>query len=461
MTSEPANGIGSYDPRTWKLRTFHDHRQNFLECRDTPRDYLERCLEVIERLETEVKAWAYLNIDAARKAADESTERYKAGKPLSLVDGMPIGIKDLIETADMPTEYNSDLFRGNQPIRDAASVYFLRKGGAIIIGKTVTITFGGGDPAETRNPFDLRRTPGGSSSGTCAGVGSTMIPCGLGTHGRGSTIRPSSFCGVYGLKGTFGALNRQGTYSAAETMDHLGVIAGSLEDMWIVARYISENAGGDPGHPGLYGGRLPPTPRKPERLIVLETAGWEETDSQTKQEFNKVLTQLENSGIELYRRSDDPAIEAYETETGQSPEMWRQLYRFEMRFPMYQYLDYDADKIPPRLKKGVEEGRGLTQAEYRQALVKRENWRHMHDELANRCDGMITLASPGPGPIGMDQGSAIYNEASSIIGMPAISLPLLKVDGMPTGVQLQGMRHRDEALVAAARWIASNILDHN
>lgn len=136
-----------------------------------------------------------------------------------------------------------DLFRGNQPIRDAASVYFLRKGGAIIIGKTVTITFGGGDPAETRNPFDLRRTPGGSSSGTCAGVGSTMIPCGLGTHGRGSTIRPSSFCGVYGLKGTFGALNRQGTYSAAETMDHLGVIdlaicfhAGNnsflLEDMY-------------------------------------------------------------------------------------------------------------------------------------------------------------------------------------------------------------------------------------
>ena len=116
MTSEPANGIGSYDPRTWKLRTFHDHRQNFLEGRDTPRDYLERCLEIIERLETEVKAWAYLNTDAARKAADESTERYKAGKPLSLVDGMPIGIKDLIETADMPTEYNSDLFRGNQPI---------------------------------------------------------------------------------------------------------------------------------------------------------------------------------------------------------------------------------------------------------------------------------------------------------------------------------------------------------
>jgi len=458
MTIEPAKGIGDYDPKTWELRSFHDHRQKFLDGGDTPRDYLERCLEVIDRLEPEVKAWAYLNTEPARKAADEATKRYKDGKPLSLVDGMPIGIKDLIETADMPTEYNSDLFRGNQPIRDAASVYFLRKGGAVILGKTVTITFGGGDPAETRNPFDLRRTPGGSSSGTCAGVGSTMIPCGLGTHGRGSTIRPSSFCGVYGLKGTFGALNRQGSYSAAETMDHLGVIAGSLEDMWIVARYISEHAGGDPGHPGLYGGRLPPAPRKPERLIVLETAGWAETDDETREQFNGVLKQLEAAGVELFTRKDDPAIETYETETARSPEMWRNLYRFEMRFPMYQYLDYDADRIPPRLKKGVEEGRGLTQEEYRQALVRREHWRNMHDELANRCDGMITLASPGPGPIGMDQGSAIYNEASSIIGMPALSLPLLKVEDMPTGVQLQGMRHRDEALVAVARWMCPQIL---
>jgi Asp-tRNA(Asn)/Glu-tRNA(Gln) amidotransferase A subunit family amidase len=458
MSMEPATGIGDYDPQNWELRTFFDYRQKFLDGEDSPRDYLERCLEVIDRLEPQVKAWAYLNTEPARRSADEASERYKHGRPLSLVDGMPIGIKDLIETADMPTEYNSDLFRGNQPIRDAASVYFLRKGGAVILGKTVTITFGGGDPAETRNPFDLRRTPGGSSSGTCAGVGSTMIPCGLGTHGRGSTIRPSSFCGVYGLKGTFGALNRQGSYSAAETMDHLGVIAGSLQDMWIVARYISEHAGGDPGHPGLYGGRLPPAARKPERLIVLETAGWSETDDETKEKFNLLLQKLQSSGIELYRRNDDPAIESYERETSNSPEMWRQLYRFEMRFPMYQYLDYDSDRIPPRLKMGVEEGRGLTQAEYRQALVRREYWRTMHDELANRCDGMITLSSPGPGPIGMDQGSAIYNEASSIIGMPAVSLPLLHVENMPTGVQLQGMRHRDEALVAAASWIVPHIL---
>jgi len=458
MAPDSAAGIGTYDPKSYELLTFHNRREQFLTGDDTPRNYLERCLAVIEACEGEVKAWAFLNTERAREMADASTKRYAEGRPLSLVDGMPIGIKDLIETCDMPTEYNCDLFRGNQPIRDAASVYYLRKGGAVLLGKTVTVTLGGGDPAVTRNPFDTRRTPGGSSAGSCAAVGAAMIPGALGTHARGSTIRPSSFCGVYGLKATFGALNRQGGFSAAESMDHLGIIAGSIEDMWIVAQYISEHAGGDPGHPGLYGGRTPPPAHMPQRLIRLETAGWAATDEESRDAFDDLVARLEAAGVEIFTRADDPAIEAYEQETGHSPELWRQLYRFEMRWPMYQYLDYDADKIPPRLKAGVQEGAGLTQAEYRAALVRRAHWRNMHDELAARCDGFITLSSPGPAPIGMDQGSAIYNECSSIIGMPAISLPLLAVDDVPLGVQIQGRTHCDEALTAVGRWISQEVL---
>ena len=458
MPAEAATGIGPYDPGAYRLLSFHDRREKFLAGEDTPRAYLERCLEAIARCDDQVQAWQYLNIEGARKAADAASRRYAEGRPLSAVDGMPIGIKDLIETVDMPTEYNCDLFKGNQPIRDAISVYYLRKGGAVLLGKTVTVTLGGGDPSKTRNPFDLRRTPGGSSSGSCAAVGAAMIPGALGTHARGSTIRPSSFCGVYGLKATFGALNRQGSYSAAHSMDHLGVNAGSIEDMWIMARYISEHAGGDPGYPGLYGGRQPPAPRKPERLIVLETAGWAATDEASKAAFGDLIRGVEKAGVAVYRRADDPAIEAYERETANSPELWRQLYRFEMRWPMYQYLDYDADGIPPRLKAGVQEGMGLTQEEYRAALVRRVHWRTMHDELANRCDAMVTLSSPGPAPIGMDQGSAIYNEASSIVGMPAISLPLLAVEDAPLGVQLQGQSHRDEALTAVGRWLSAHAL---
>jgi len=458
MATEAAPGIGAYDPKSYQLLSFHDQREKFLTGEDTPRNYLERCLEKIASCEEEVKAWAYLNADPARAAADASTARYAASKPLSVVDGMPLGIKDLIETVDMPTEYNCELFKGNQPIRDAASVYFLRKGGAIILGKTVTVTLGGGDPSKSRNPFDTRRTPGGSSSGSCAAIGAAMIPAALGTHARGSTIRPASFCGAYGLKATFGALNRQGGFSAAASMDHLGVIAGSIEDMWIVARYISEHAGGDPGYPGMYGSATPPPARKPERLIFLEGAGWEATDEASQEAFRGAIRELEAGGVEIYTRKDDAAIEAYEAETSQSPELWRQLYRFEMRWPMYQYLDYDSDKIPPRLKAGVQEGAGLTQSEYRAALVRRAHWRNMHDELCGRSDGFITLSSPGPGPIGIDQGSAIYNESSSIIGMPAISLPLLRVEEMPLGVQIQGAMDHDEELTAVGRWISQELL---
>ena len=259
----PDAASAGYDPKAYRLLSFHDAVSQFRDGTDTPRAYLERCLAVIAARDADIKAFAFLNADAARKAADAATERHRLNRPLSLVDGMPIGIKDLMETADMPTEYGCELFRGNQPIRDAAGVYALRKGGAVLVGKTVTVCLGGGDPSPTRNPFDTRRTPGGSSSGSAASVAARMLPVGLGTHARGSTIRPASFCGVFAIKPTFGAINRQGVFSAAHSMDHFGILAGSLSDMWIVARYTSEHAGGDPGHPGLYGGALPPAPHRP------------------------------------------------------------------------------------------------------------------------------------------------------------------------------------------------------
>ena len=437
MPPDSVAAAPAYDPAIWRLRTFHDAVPRFLDGDDTPRDYLERCLDDIGARENEVMAFAFLNADGAREQADAATARYRAGRVLSPVDGLPIGIKDLIETRDMPTEFGSELFAGHRPIRDAAVVAALRAGGAVLVGKTVTVTFGGGDPAKTRNPFDTSRTPGGSSAGTAATVGGAMLPAGLGTHARGSTIRPASFCGAFALKPTFGAINRQGVFSAADSMDHLGTFAGSLSDMWIIARHMAGTAGGDPGHPGLYGGARAPTPAKPARLIRLETAGWAQTDDSAKQAFKDFLAALADDGIEIFGRDDDPTIAAYEDELAAMPRLWMQLYRFEMRWPLLQYRDHDRSKIPPRLLRGLDEGEGLTQEQYRAALVKREYVRGLHEELAARVDGFITLSSPGPAPKGMDQGSAVFNESSSVLGVPAISLPLLAADGMPLGVQLQ------------------------
>ncbi len=445
---------GKYDARTHRMMTFHDKVGGFLGGQDTPRAYLERCIERIEAVDAPIKAWAWLDLGSARKRADQSTARYKAGRPLSPVDGMPIGIKDLIETCDMPTEYGSDLFRGNRPIRDAAVVYFMKKGGAVPVGKNVTVCLGGGDPSVTRNPFDTRRTPGGSSSGSCAAVAASMVPMSFGTHARGSTIRPASFCGTYALKGTFGAINRQGVYSAAHSMDHLGIIAASLSDMWIAARYSARHAGGDPGCPGLYGGDAPPAPRKPRRLIRLDTAGWAATPEPVKALFEARVKALQADGVEIYSRKDDPGIEVYEQLHARSPQLWAALYRFEMRWPLFQYRDYDQTKLPPRLLAGLSEGDNTSQESYRAALVDREHFKVAHDELAKRCDGFITLSSPGPGPIGMDQGSAVFNEASSILGAPAINLPLFTHEDVPVGMQLLGPLHGDEGITAVGRWIS-------
>ena len=281
-----------------------------------------------------------------------------------------------------------------------------------------------------------------------------MLPVALGTHARGSTIRPASFCGTYALKPTFGAINRQGSFSMAYSMDHLGVFAGTLSDMWTTARFIVQEAGGDPGYPGLDGALCPPPPRKPTRLIRLDTAGWPAAEPAAKAALEAYLLRLADAGVEIVTRRDDAAIEAYEAALAGMPQLWTNLYRFEMHWPMLQYRERHADKLPPRLLKGIEDGAHITQETYRAALIEREQLRAMHDELAQRADGFITLSSPGPGPIGMDQGSAIFNEASSVLGAPAINLPLLAVDAAPLGVQLLGRWHGDERLTAIARWLA-------
>lgn len=199
----------------------------------------------------------------------------EAARPLSAIDGMPVGIKDLFETRDMPTEMGSPLFKGNNPGRDTAHVRALREAGAVVLGKTVTTELGMSHPGPTTNPFDPTRTPGGSSSGSAAAVGAGMVPAAIGSQVVGSVIRPASFCANWAIKPTIGALNRGERQGLSHS--HLGVHAGSAQDMWQVAIEIALRAGGDPGQPGLYGASVPPAPARPGRLVVLHGEGWAKT----------------------------------------------------------------------------------------------------------------------------------------------------------------------------------------
>ena len=232
----------------------------------------------------------------------DSTARWRAGKPLSAIDGMPVGIKDIIETVDMPTEMGSPLFAGWRSEKDAACVRALRDAGAVILGKTVTTEFAASEPRGTRNPWNIAHTPGGSSSGSAASVAAGIVSAALGTQVISSTVRPASYCGCVGFKPTVNALNRQGSHDY-QSQSCTGILGASLEDVWQVAHEIVARVGGDAGTPGLQGPDKAPAAKKPRSLAVLETAGWDAASAGAK----ACLARLRGAAEIGRRRNPHPA----------------------------------------------------------------------------------------------------------------------------------------------------------
>jgi Asp-tRNA(Asn)/Glu-tRNA(Gln) amidotransferase A subunit family amidase len=436
---------------------FFKARERFVEGGDTPSDYLERCIATIEARDGDVRAFVTLGLDNARRAAEESTRRYRAGQPLSAVDGMPIGVKDIMDTADLPTQMGNAIYKGWQPRWDAACVHAMRSGGAIVVGKTVTTAFAGGETNETRNPLDLTRTPGGSSSGSAAAVGAGMVPVALGTQTQGSALRPAGFCGAFGFKPTHAALTMQGVHPISITHDHLGVIAGSLEDLWGVASQIALASGGMPGAVGLDGASetLPP-PRRPPKLIVMHTKAWNtEVDAHTRVSFSALCSALRSREVKLVTSRDDAKFAAFEDEFfGPFAERSVDISAYEMKWPYEQYLAKHADLLEPRQKQRLARAREITPQIYADRLADKAAMKARAREVMDDADAILTLSSSGPAPVGHGHtGSRAYLLFASFLHLPAFSLPLLESQGMPVGAQLIGHAGRDGDLCAVARWI--------
>ncbi len=448
----------SYDPRNPDLRGFHDSIPAFVDGGDTPRAYLERCLETIEAREPEVKAFVVTNIEGAREAADRSSDRYRRNRPLSAVDGMPVCIKDLYETVDMPTQMNSPVYEGWQSIRDAAHVYALRKGGAGIVGKTVTTEFGQATPGPTRNPFDPARTPGGSSSGTAAAVGAGMVPAGSGSQVRGSIQRPAGYCGNYALKPTFGALNRGGGHSMSPSQSVLGVHAGSLEDCWRTAFHISATVGGDPGQPGLFGRPELEQAVRPRRLARLETRAWPDTEDETREAFERFVSDVAGKGVEIVTRQDDERLDALETALLTIPGFMFDIFAYEMRWPTWGYRDMEGGLLSAAVLERLTRGEQISPEDYRDRLAMREALRRAFAALDGAFDGYLTLSAIGPPPVGMAVGDPVYGDVSSCLGAPAWNLPLLANRGLPMGIQLLGHPHQDYDLALRGSWLVESFL---
>ena len=456
----------SYDPREFKPLTFHDVVPRLRDGTDSPRAYLERCIETIRSREPVVKAFVVLNEEGARAAADASSARWKAGRPLSQIDGMPVAIKDLLETKDMPTQLGCEATRGNFPKRDNAAVWALRQAGALVFGKTVTAELGGSEPGPTTNPFDPACTPGGSSSGSAAAVAARMVPAAIGTQVGGSIIRPAAFCGNVALKPTQGAINR-GERQATSMSSH-GVHAGCIEDVWPVAIEIARRAGGDRGCPGLFGPATTPEATKPQRLIVLESAGWRTLDGKTRSAFEGLIERMRSAGIAILRRSDHPYIESLENALAGAAEICNAITGWENRWYQRNLLDEHPQGLSARAKASLARSEALTVDDYRAALCERACAQQRHEALAPLADAVIMLSCPGPAPLWLGDrageplaprptGDSAFNLPSSMLFAPAVTMPLLAVDGMPVGAQLMGQQHHDARMAGLARWMLSHV----
>ena len=432
---------------------FGDCVPSFRDGSDSPRALLERCVDAIESREAEVRAFVTLDLAGARRAADESTARYRAGRPLSPVDGCPFGVKDIIETADLPTRMNSPLFAEWRSGRDAACVRALRRGGAVLLGKTVTTEFAAGRSGPTVHPLDATRTPGGSSSGSAAAVAAGMAPVAFGTQAGGSTIRPASYCGLVGLKPTIGTFSMAGIHTIGPTIDHLGVLASNLPDLWSIARQVSDLAD-TPGVRGLPGsGHALPPAAAPSRLVHLHTAGRAEVDAEAIAAFDALVERLRAAGVEVTSRDDDPLVASLEATLDAGVGGRLDIMAWEMRWPFEEYVDHHGPEVGEILHDYVRRARTLTAADYEGALRERRRVKEMVEGFGERADGFISFASSGPAPLGLDHtGSRTFLNYWSWLGNPAFSLPLMTVRGLPVGLQLIGFDGKDDRLAALAGW---------
>ena len=420
---------------------------------DTPRAYLERCLDALAAWEPKIGAFVHTNVDGARAAADASSIRWRDNRPLSAIDGMPIGIKDIIETADMPTEMGSPLFDGWSSGRDAAAVAALRESGGVILGKTVTTEFAATEPRGTRNPWNLARTPGGSSSGSAAAVAAGLVSAALGTQVMGSIVRPASYCGCVGFKPSVGGINRGGSHDEL-SQSCMGVLAATLEDAWQVASEIAARAGGDPGYPGLIGPLRAPPAAKPRRLVFLETAGWQEASPEAKQALQESIALLARDGIDIVTRRSDELVDAVEDAIANARPVSIRINAWESRWPLNTYRNRDADKLSRAMLARLAQAEAMNLGDYRADLDERTRVRVLYDSLAAQCDACMTLAAPAAAPIGLrSTGDPVFAVPFSLLGVPAISLPLLHEQGLPLGLQVTGFYGKDARACAIASWM--------
>jgi Asp-tRNA(Asn)/Glu-tRNA(Gln) amidotransferase A subunit family amidase len=422
------------------------------EGRITSAELVEDCLKRIAETDPSIEAWAFLDPDHARAQAQMLDEHRRNGRALGPLHGVPVGIKDIFDTADMPTEFGSPYWAGRTPRQDAAAVARLREAGAVIMGKTVTTEYAYFHPGKTRNPHNAERTPGGSSSGSAAAVATHMVPGAIGSQTNGSVIRPAAFCGVVGFKPTHGLIPRSGALALSRHLDQVGVFARGVEDAALLAKVLT---GFDPEDPDTRPAARPPyvevagsEPPLPPRFAFVKSPAWEHAEPVTREAFAELVEELGEAAAEV--------------ELGSGFERARDMHRIVMEVEMAHNLGRDYDKIgaglSEKLRSLIESGRTHSAVSYCTALAGIDPLNAALDEIFSEYDAILTPATPGEAPAIETTGNPVFCSIWTYLGTPAISLPLMASEsGLPLGVQLVGRRGNDARLLRTARWLVNTV----
>lgn len=419
----------------------------------TSQTLVTACLKRIGLREDQVGAWEHINPHFSLARARAIDAKIASGASVGPLAGVPVGVKDIIDTADFPTENGTPIYGGRRPTRDAPIVAKLKAAGAIILGKTVTTELAFFGPGKTRNPHNGEHTPGGSSSGSAAAVADRQVPIALGTQTAGSIIRPASYCGTIGFKPTFGAVSRVGVLEQSAPLDTVGGYARSIEDIALLLDVIS---GFDERDPAMRKGSqqsllvaLSEELERRPRLAFVKSPAWPLGDAAMKDAFTDFVAELGDDVTELeLPESFDTSLKLQQTV---------QFSDISKNFGLL--LDRHPDQISPKLKDVIAEGRNYSAAAYDAAIAERDPLYNSLVSILEPYDAILTPAAAGTAPHGLGStGIPAFNSLWTYLGMPAISLPLLQVGGLPLGVQLVGRRAEDGALLRTARWLLAHAM---
>ena len=409
----------------------------------------EAYIERINKFEKDINAWAFFDKELLLEKAKESDSYKKSGKPIGPLHGIPVAVKDIVGTLDMPTECGTPIRKGKSYSQNAEIVDLLTSSGAIVMGKTVTTELAYLNPSKTKNPHDYSRTPGGSSSGSAAVIASYMAPLSIGSQTGGSIIRPASYCGVVGYKPSFGLISRNGVLKTSEKLDHLGVFGKTVEDIAYLVKELIKKDSHDPATVYYSSNNMVDVVKKgplyEPKFIFYKTESWKKIDKKSRESFEFFIKSFKKN-IEIF---DTPSyfkdIDKYH----------RVIHETDLSNNFQMYFKKSKNKLSKEMQSAISRGMKYSAKEYLDAVDFMKRSYESYKEVFEDYHGVLSPCTTGVADKGLKStGSADFNRVWSYMHTPAISLPLLQGENnLPLGIQLIGDKYDDHRFLGVARWL--------